>query len=814
MKLILADFDGIFGLKGKINFTPKPPVILYAPNISGKTNAITAIRMCFLGHKIFRELNREEAILKPLREGSVACYFSQWNRIFRLSYTFKRLGENVRRSCRLSSIPLTGLEGSTEDIHKSLETQGWKEEATTPKDIKKRLEEIEVYPEIMDILLASSNVDGYLRAVEGEVCRIPEALSKQLTDVKNEAELNVKRIEKLKGEIVVLEETQKTYINQQKQLLKKIGVKTAKIRSLFTGKVAEKLDAYRNQVNQRLARGIPEDAQKAILANSSLKPQRNRLETIETTRESIKQSKKFKSLLKKVTRFRNAKEQWSQIFEVLKSVPRDAWSLDSYAVPRVKKSLLAMFKDSKDIEELLIQIKRSCTRVKKAKKIASKHELDSLSYLKRTVEELNTALSRLKNPKELPEETVSALICLLPKQRLPTVSIPIDKYESKLAKVSSVTTIHVPENMSLSEKRKISLRIKEIDQSVTELKKSLMLFEQVETELGKIEGLVRTLTKTKEKELIEIIESLAGKLSEIQRGWNGASTVLYNSFNLGKMSLKFKEESYEKDLDELQKSLIQCQKKFEQDISGILSPFPRLKSKLLKKLEIKDFDTIAQELSRRVTKLEKEKEILTKLQKWLQERAETVKKTDHDLKCSSVLLKKVIPFAQVFYSLVSRLINLEEIVESLGEEMERHVETAYSSIFAEPTFRFTHIGKGLFVPTLDKQPISFRGPSGSQSAAVSFGVLYTLADQYKLPLIMDEAADRFDPARLANFLELVKTTAIGATEEDVKQACLAIYETRNISPEVLSSFNTYECVRTSNTEKKIQPYKVATGLLQ
>src|SRR3989304_6183242 len=108
MKLVLVDFDGIFGLKGRINFVPKAPVILYAPNISGKMNVITAIRMCFLGHRIFRELNKEEAILKPLKEGSATCYFSQWNRIFRLSYVFKRFGENVRRSCRLSSIPSIG----------------------------------------------------------------------------------------------------------------------------------------------------------------------------------------------------------------------------------------------------------------------------------------------------------------------------------------------------------------------------------------------------------------------------------------------------------------------------------------------------------------------------------------------------------------------------------------------------------------------------------------------------------------------------------------------------------------------------------
>ena len=102
--------------------------------------------------------------------------------------------------------------------------------------------------------------------------------------------------------------------------------------------------------------------------------------------------------------------------------------------------------------------------------------------------------------------------------------------------------------------------------------------------------------------------------------------------------------------------------------------------------------------------------------------------------------------------------------------------------------------------------ISFHGPSGSQSAAVSFGILYTLADQYKLPLIMDEAADRFDPTRLGNFLELVKTITVGATTEDQKQVCLAIYETKNVSPEILNNLNTYECIRVSNIQKRIQPY--------
>lgn len=810
MKLLLASFDGVFGLKGEISFLPRAPVILFAPNISGKTNVITAIRMCFLGHRIFRELKKEEVILKPLKEGSVSCYFSQWNRVFRLSYVFKRFGEKVRRGCKLSSIPLTKLEGSTEDIYKWLKSQNWKEEATTPKDIKKRLEEIEVYPEIMDVLLASSNIDGYLKAVEGEVCKIPEALSKQLTDVKSEADLNVKRIMKVKEGLLILEETQKSYIANQKQFVKKIGVKQTKIRTLFTGEVAGKLDGYGKWINQRLAQGIPEDTRKAILADTSLKPLRSSLETIETTNESIKKAKEFRSLLKELVGLRRAREQWSQISEALRSLPQDAWSLDSYTIPQIKKPLLRAFKDPNDIKKLLRRIGQNCSKMKRAKEIAVKHELDSPGYLKRTTEESKAALYRLTNPQKLPEETVPAFICMPSKQRLPTVSISIQKYQPELARVSSITTIHMPEGMSTTEKKKIDTRIKELEVDVAEFSKSLKLIEQVGNELGKINTLARNVCKDGEKELRQNVESLEGKLSAIQAEWNGAATVLYNNFNLGKMPLKFKEETYEPDLVELQRELTQCQKVLEQEIARILSAFPTLRFKLLKKLEIENFDVIANELGRRVARLERERKMLNEIQTWLQKEAANVKNADHDLKCSGILLKRVMPFAQIFYSLVFKLINLEEVVQNLGNQMEKNVETAYAQIFAEPTFKFTHLGKGQFTPKLDDQPISFHGPSGSQSAAVSFGVLYTLADQYKLPLIMDEAADRFDPVRLANFLELVKTTTIGATEEDAKQVTLAIYETKNVSPEMLSALNTYECVRVSNTEKRIQPYIMKT----
>ena len=802
MRLILAHFDRVFGLRGEICFAPRAPVILYAPNIAGKTNVITAIRMCFLGHRIFRRLRRDETILKPLKEGSVSCYFSQWNRIFRLSYTFKRFGETVRRSCRLSST-FVELKEPPEKIRQWLEAQSWKEEAKSPREIKRRLEEIEVYPEIMDILLASSNIDGYLRAIEGEVCKIPEALSKQLTDIKNEADLNFKRMDKVRQELLRLEETQRTYLEQQKRHLRKIGVKPSEIKKLFTGKVAEKLEAYGKRVNKRLARGIPEDKEKAMLASKDLKPLRKKLGAIEAVIESVNRRKELGRLLKETSKYRNAKELWSQISDGLRAFPKDVWNLDAYNIPSVKNFNFKVFKDPSDIKALFKQIRGYRSQIIKAKKIASKYDVDSFNYLKRTSDELNLALSHLKNPQEPPKDATPALICRLPKRRLPLVSISIDRYQPKLAKVASITIIHVPKDVPAPTLQKIKRKIAELERQFAELAKSLQLVTKVKKQSANINKAIEDLTKQKAKELKERIEGLESKISEIQNEWNGKATVLYDHFGLGKMSLKFKEDVYRKDLKELQKMVKECLQALQSEIGQILSAFPRLKSRLVRKLETENFDAISKQLRSRVEKLEKERRMLIEIQKWIQKEAENVKKADKSLKCSRILLKRIIPFAQVFYGLITKLINLEEVVESLGTEMERNVETAYGSIFAEPTFRFTHIGKGLFTPKLDEQPIT--GPSGSQSAAVSFGVLYTLADQYKLPLIMDEAADRFDPTRLANFMELVKTVTMG-TEEEAKQVCLAIYETRDISPEELNALNTYECIRVSNTEKKIRRY--------
>ena len=813
MKLILASFDGLFGLKGKISFAPPSLIILYGPNMAGKTNVITALRMCFWGHKIFSKnwLQKEEVILAPLTEGAVTCYFAQLNKFYKITYAFKRYEESVRRRCGLWSASLIEFDASMppEDLHRWLETVDWEKgkEAAAPKEIKMHLEEIGIYPEIVDILLASSNIDGYVRAIEGEVCKIPEALSKQLTDIKHEANLNVGRLKKFQDHLSVLEETQRGYLDAQKQRLEEIGAQPSEIKELFTGKVAEKLDKYGGVIDERLARGIPEEEQKILRTDHALKPLRKKLEAIQETANSLRKKETFKRNLQEASRYKEALKQWREISQGLKSIPRSVWNLDTYETPDISEFEISILKDPKNVEELFKQIQKCVNQIKKAKEIASKYDIDSPKVLENTTNEQKQTLESLENPQELPPDAVPAFIYSLPKRKLPVVSISPDKYRREFAKVASTTMVHVPKSISASAKRKIDKKIEDLRQQLRELNNSLSLIQKVNEEFTKICGDIEVLPGEKETELDKKEEGVKTKILEIQNEWNRNAAVLYNFFDLGKMTFRFTDKTYEKDLSELSKKVEQCRGEIRKKIEEALAGFPKLKSKLLKRLEPANFDATTEALHKRAEELKTEREKLEKIQKWLQKEGEKIKEADRDLRCSYFLSQKIIPFAQIFYSFVSKLINLEEIVEDLGGEMERNVETAYRSVFADPTFRFAHVGKGRFIPTLANQQIS--RPSGSQSAAVSFGILYTLADQFKLPLIMDEAADRFDPTRLANFLELAKTVT-ESPEGGAKQICLAIYKTQNLKPEDLLKFNTYECIRTSNIKKEVAPISLVT----
>lgn len=123
--------------------------------------------------------------------------------------------------------------------------------------------------------------------------------------------------------------------------------------------------------------------------------------------------------------------------------------------------------------------------------------------------------------------------------------------------------------------------------------------------------------------------------------------------------------------------------------------------------------------------------------------------------------------ALVFHE-VKQKSDITEIVDQLANSIEANVWATYNHIFAGESLEFGHEGDGEFRCTLNGEEITHL--SGSQRAVMSFGIMLSLAKSFDLPILLDEAEDRFDYIRLASFYDFIT----GITSEQGIQTCLVM----------------------------------------
>jgi hypothetical protein len=99
-------------------------------------------------------------------------------------------------------------------------------------------------------------------------------------------------------------------------------------------------------------------------------------------------------------------------------------------------------------------------------------------------------------------------------------------------------------------------------------------------------------------------------------------------------------------------------------------------------------------------------------------------------------------------------------------------------------------------------------PSGSQRVAISLGIMLSLAEIFKLPMILDEAFDCLDVNRLKFFCEYITTLS------KAFQLCLAGYTSYNIerNPSALSFINNWKNykIERATLEKNIKSIPTLT----
>jgi hypothetical protein len=210
MKLVLVKFNNVLGLNGSINFVENKPLFLYGENIAGKSNVINMLRYCLIpkmrekrGYSEEKRLEKDE-ILQENSFGSVEIYFEQNAKLYKLYYFFSRGKRNVSQVQRLFESEFVPLPIDDPDRINALEKLNWKDLGiTSSKALKEKLLELQVYPEILDILISPSNVRNFSEAINGSVVRIPEIIAKRISNIHSNVEKYLNNLQKLYEKIVV-----------------------------------------------------------------------------------------------------------------------------------------------------------------------------------------------------------------------------------------------------------------------------------------------------------------------------------------------------------------------------------------------------------------------------------------------------------------------------------------------------------------------------------------------------------------------------------------------------------------------------------
>lgn len=239
-----------------------------------------------------------------------------------------------------------------------------------------------------------------------------------------------------------------------------------------------------------------------------------------------------------------------------------------------------------------------------------------------------------------------------------------------------------------------------------------------------------------------------------------------------------------------------------------LKNYPEILAKY-KISEEKDFTNIMkqlkEELEKKIRQTSKLQEQYKQVNTWILtniSQLESIEKRDKTVG----ILGDAVLIAHTILSRVHERTDIQKIVEDLAERIEANVRDAYGRIFPEDeSFSFEHSGKGQFLSTINNEPITH--PSGSQRAAISVGIMLSLAETFDLPMVLDEAFDRIDANRLKFFCEYI--TAL-AGPPNGHQICLVGYTSFNVekNPDVLSFINvwrTYMVERSEVLEKNIKP---------
>jgi hypothetical protein len=211
-----------------------------------------------------------------------------------------------------------------------------------------------------------------------------------------------------------------------------------------------------------------------------------------------------------------------------------------------------------------------------------------------------------------------------------------------------------------------------------------------------------------------------------------------------------------------------------------------------------DIGNMDELVSKQSQEMAERRERFQKTKDWLNTNLNEVRDVTNQL-LTIAYVEKATTTLDVILRHVQEYANLDMMSEQIAQNIEENVKSCVEMILPEEMVRFRHVGRGKFlIETPGGEPVTH--PAGSHKAVISLGIMLTLSRVFDLPLILDEARDRFDYVTLRNTFQYVD---ILCRDAKPPQICFVSYRTLDIEkdPETLNlvrGWNTYVIEKRGN----------------
>ncbi len=805
LKLVSLRVRNIEGMTATLVFNSNL-IVIYGYNRTGKTILIRSLRYAFKGFKASGA--KLSPILGDNTSGDIELVFDFKSVLYKINRELTKSNESIKfTKSKFSFVEYRDLPPPK---RKSIWSSINSEELISKTSVKTRgtssiifthtLNELKLYPEIIDRLIALDNNQEFKNATQSLSSRegggfesIKELLYKDLKDkddaIKDIIKYSAKTIQKLENQNVLIIQDYKTLMNDINQVItpKEITaedkedlneiINVLKLNSSYDKNLKEfKLKLTNKQDS------IEKEKKKAVRLETSIPNKEENYNGLRRLLETLK----LKQLEDIVITFAKDKATINGLSSKINQIHRniednpirdslDAISLDLlYLTSENIESLLERESLEKiDNQEILkslpIQINKFIKNFNDAlvlfnrnKELLTKHKIEP-KQINNTISSYKSQLERIKNPIIFDKKDKIYTLYgrvevdeVLEEKKL-KIYMHLEDLKNYVREKEPLSIHHYISPAATSKNEEISEQaINELSLEISDIIKDLEELLEIQKNIEPIKSL---LNKNLD-EFNEIISTITN-IDQIVSMWAEYITSqksIAREFIYKNLAMKIKVRA---SFEEIGKNLVVIQ---EQYIEQLKNDFENLHLNYEKATLFDNLQFIVKYLSEFIERSSDSIEIIKELITLVSDRQEDYRTLCRNKELNEKLKDIIIPSIQIISSQIQSNIQLEKIEEKVMNDIKKNAEHFYRVITREGFLvleKFSDNGKIFLKPYIRKTggtklEIMDSGPSGSEQASIALGIMVALANIFNGFVVIDEVTDRFDGPTKLRFFEAIQ----------------------------------------------------------